>query len=73
MRIDRLVKDDFADENHVLLVENDVDQIEFVISIDNGRSCRETQNPGRGEDGFCTTSDTNNDRFSDNDKVAGKY
>ena len=51
MRIERLDRDDFEEENHKLIVENDEDEIEFIITISDGRNCDPTQNPGKEDEG----------------------
>ena len=71
MRIDRLEDDDLEADNHVLRVENDEDQVEFVISISDSRSCRPSQKPGRGEEGFCF-DDNSPGKITDDDRIAGK-
>ena len=42
----------FFKDNHRLIVENDEDEIEFIITISDDRNCDPTQNPGKEEEGL---------------------
>merc|ERR1712223_2170405 len=66
MRIDRLDRDDFEEDNHKLIVENDEDEIEFIITISDSRNCDPTQNPGE-EEGFCSENDRKNPKDDEED------
>ena len=51
-------------------VETEDDEVEFIITISNGRRCKATQDPGRGDEGFCSEDNSNpNDK---DDKIEGK-
>ena len=68
-------RDDFERDNHVLLVENDEDEIEFIITISDERNCDPTQEPGKEQEGFCTDEGGKDDRDRDrdeDDRVANK-
>merc|ERR1712038_1662062 len=67
MRIDRLDRNDFEENNHKLIVENDEDKIEFIITISDKRNCDPTQNPGDEEEGFCSENDKKNPKDDDED------
>ena len=41
----------FLKDNHKLIVENDADEIEFIITISDSRNCDPTQNPGKEDEG----------------------
>ena len=41
----------FLKDNHKLIVENDEDEIEFIITISDSRNCDPTQNPGKEDEG----------------------
>jgi hypothetical protein len=82
MTITKLTDDDFEKDNHILLVENDEDKIEFIITIKegSGRDCEETQRTGDGEpdDGFCnsesssSSSSSNKDDKDEDEEIEGK-
>lgn len=59
MRIKELDRDDLdTDNNHILRVKNDVDEVDFFITISTESRCKESQEPGTAEDGYCEiTSD----------------
>ena len=70
-------RDDFERDNHVLLVENDEEEVEFIITISDERNCDPTQEPGKEQEGFCTDEggkdDRDRDRIRDeDDRVANK-
>ena len=68
MKIDKLEEDDFEEENHILRVETDEDDVEFIITISSGRRCKATQDPGRGDEGFCSENGGGGD---DDSEIAG--
>ena len=77
IKIDKLERDDFERDNHVLLVENDEEEVEFIITISDERNCDPTQEPGKEQEGFCTDEggkdDRDRDRIRDeDDRVANK-
>ena len=69
VKIDKLDRDDLEADNHVLRIENDEGEEEFFITIDNGRNCRATQEVDRGEEGFCSESNSNSESSQIADKA----
>ena len=53
-------------------VETEDDEVEFIITISNGRRCKATQDPGRGDEGFCSEDNNNSNDNDKNDKIEGK-
>ena len=53
-------------------VETEDDEVEFIITISNGRRCKATQDPGRGDEGFCSEDNDNSNPNNKNDKIEGK-
>ena len=73
MRIDRLERDDFEEDNHILLVEHDEDDVEFIITISDDRNCDNTQDLGRGreDDGFCTNTNSDSKSDDEDEEIVG--
>ena len=53
-------------------VETEDDEVEFIITISNGRRCKATQDPGRGDEGFCSEDNDNSNPNDKDDKIEGK-
>ena len=53
-------------------VETEDDEVEFIITISNGRRCKATQDPGRGDEGFCSEDNDNSNSNNKDDKIEGK-
>ena len=53
-------------------VETEDDEVEFIITISNGRRCKATQDPGRGDEGFCSEDNNNSNSNNKNDEIEGK-
>ncbi len=51
----KLSDDDIDPAYHELEVDNGIDRDPtiFRIYLDTGRNCQDTQDPGRGDEGFC--------------------
>ena len=69
IKIDKLDDDDLEEDNHLLYIENDEGDQEFLITIDTSRNCKATQNVDQGDEGFCSDSSSSSTK---SDEVADK-
>ena len=52
--------------------KTEYDEVEFIITISNGRRCKATQDPGRGDEGFCSEDNDNSNSNNKDDKIEGR-